>query len=64
MRSMFVRQTVAGVYPVRYRCCSLFGLFDVDFTVEGAFHREFTFNACNIDLGRLQLALRQQWKPA
>ncbi|KIJ98050.1 hypothetical protein K443DRAFT_9483 [Laccaria amethystina LaAM-08-1] len=34
MRSMFVRQTIAGVYPAWYGSCSLFGFFDVDFIFE------------------------------
>jgi len=38
MRSMFVRQTIAGVYPARHGSCSLFGSFDVYFIFESAFH--------------------------
>ena len=54
MRSMFVRQTMAGVYPsCQCGSCSLFGFFDVDFIFKGAFHlcyRELTFNTCIVDL--------------
>jgi len=57
MRSMFVRQTIAGVYPARHGSCSLFGSFDVYFIFEGAFHscyREFTFIPCNVGLGLVE----------
>ena len=58
MRSMFVRQTMAGVYPAcQCGSCSLFGFFDVDFIFKGAFHscyREFTFSPCNVNCGLVE----------
>ena len=48
MRSMFVRQTIAGVSPAyQYGSCLLFRFFNIDFIFKGAFHFcccEFTFN--------------------